>query len=62
MVWRVAGITDIVSKQTSPYQQTVGELKKPLKHNKYPKMVAYIYDPETKSPVGGYFLYEKVQT
>lgn len=36
----------------SPYPQTVGELKKLLKHNKYSKMVAHIYDPETKCPVG----------
>lgn len=36
----------------TPYPQTVGELKKLLKHNKYSKMIAHIYDPETKCPVG----------
>ena len=44
--FRVVGASPGKDRGEPPYIQTIGELKKLLKHNKNSKMVAHIYDPK----------------
>ena len=60
--FRVVGASPGKDRGEPPYIQTVGELKKLLKHNKNSKMVVNIYDPKTKSPVGKPFEFDPTRS